>query len=277
MKMSRPTSSVRTGPPRLLQSSDERDHNERIVLPPIVASYPDYFVRAAYNPSQIPPYSPPKLATAVLPSEDNDSHRSSSHDSYDGDLDLEKSKKPYQGGPERTARQKSHVVSEQKRRENINRGFDDLRQLVPTSRGGSDSKASVLRKATWWIIQLQEENARLRSSRVSNNNSVHCHSSEDISTESGVCPTCFQKVDYSHEPPKSVIERAFAQYQNSIGRSKEQVARKSSTGKRLSSQSNRDEMDLRDDESEFLGIDAAVRNRAFYSGSVIIDSLQPHC
>lgn len=40
----------------------------------------------------------------------------------------------------------AHILSEQKRRENINSGFEELKSIVPSCRGCADSKAVILRK-----------------------------------------------------------------------------------------------------------------------------------
>jgi hypothetical protein len=44
-------------------------------------------------------------------------------------------------------RRVAHLLSEQKRRESINTGFEDLRQAIPACRDGQDSKATILKRA----------------------------------------------------------------------------------------------------------------------------------
>lgn len=52
-------------------------------------------------------------------------------------------------------RRVAHLLSEQKRRESINTGFEDLRQAIPTCRDGQDSKATILRRALEYIRELE--------------------------------------------------------------------------------------------------------------------------
>lgn len=60
-------------------------------------------------------------------------------------------------------RRQAHIASEQKRRQSINEGFEDLRRAVPTCSNASDSKAVILRKAVNYINQLAGEVARLKN------------------------------------------------------------------------------------------------------------------
>ena len=50
------------------------------------------------------------------------------------------------------ARRHAHSMSEQKRRQNINDGFEALRAIIPSCRGGNDSKAVVLRKGIQFVL-----------------------------------------------------------------------------------------------------------------------------
>ncbi|CAG8528773.1 10553_t:CDS:2 [Ambispora leptoticha] len=59
-------------------------------------------------------------------------------------------------------RRLAHILSEQKRRENINSGFEELKNIVPTCRGHADSKAVILRKAVRYIQNLESEVEKLR-------------------------------------------------------------------------------------------------------------------
>ncbi|PWZ00403.1 hypothetical protein BCV70DRAFT_205887 [Testicularia cyperi] len=52
-------------------------------------------------------------------------------------------------------RRVAHLLSEQKRRESINTGFEDLRQAIPACRDGQDSKATILRRALEYIRELE--------------------------------------------------------------------------------------------------------------------------
>jgi hypothetical protein len=52
----------------------------------------------------------------------------------------------------------NHILSEQKRRNLIKRGFDDLHDLVPEIRNGGLSKSSVLTEAANFLDMLIEEN-----------------------------------------------------------------------------------------------------------------------
>ncbi|KAF9091857.1 hypothetical protein BGX29_002727 [Mortierella sp. GBA35] len=54
-------------------------------------------------------------------------------------------------------RRLAHILSEQKRREKINGGFDELKSVIPDCAQNTDSKATILRKATAYILLLEEE------------------------------------------------------------------------------------------------------------------------
>ncbi|KAG9321367.1 hypothetical protein KVV02_002099 [Mortierella alpina] len=54
-------------------------------------------------------------------------------------------------------RRMAHILSEQKRREKINGGFDELKSVIPECADNTDSKASILRKAVDYICLLEEE------------------------------------------------------------------------------------------------------------------------
>ena len=57
----------------------------------------------------------------------------------------------------------NHIMSEQKRRDLIKRGFEQLHQLVPELRAGGLSKSSVLMEAAGFLEKLVQTNERLRS------------------------------------------------------------------------------------------------------------------
>lgn len=59
----------------------------------------------------------------------------------------------------------NHITSEQKRRNLIQQGFNEIHSLVPTLRSNrerGDSKSTVLQKTVDWIIEMQTGNERLR-------------------------------------------------------------------------------------------------------------------
>jgi len=56
----------------------------------------------------------------------------------------------------------NHIMSEQKRRDLIKRGFEDLHRLVPELRAGGLSKSSVLMEAAAFLEKLVDVNAELR-------------------------------------------------------------------------------------------------------------------
>ncbi|KAK9478133.1 hypothetical protein V1514DRAFT_331704 [Lipomyces japonicus] len=61
----------------------------------------------------------------------------------------------------------AHILSEQRRRENINGGFLELKDAIPQCRGAQDSKAAILRKAVIYIASLESEVRRLKTSQQS--------------------------------------------------------------------------------------------------------------
>ncbi|KAI1316596.1 hypothetical protein EDD11_009721 [Mortierella claussenii] len=54
-------------------------------------------------------------------------------------------------------RRLAHIQSEQKRREKINTGFDELKSVIPECAQNTDSKATILRKAVDRILELEDE------------------------------------------------------------------------------------------------------------------------
>ncbi|KAI7816911.1 hypothetical protein BC939DRAFT_497057 [Gamsiella multidivaricata] len=54
-------------------------------------------------------------------------------------------------------RRMAHILSEQKRREKINGGFDELKSVIPDCAQNTDSKATILRKAVSYILMLEDE------------------------------------------------------------------------------------------------------------------------
>lgn len=57
----------------------------------------------------------------------------------------------------------NHILSEQKRRNLIKQGFDDLCSLVPELRGGGYSKSAILIQAADWLENLLKGNEELRA------------------------------------------------------------------------------------------------------------------
>ncbi|CEH19073.1 PROTEIN MXL-2 [Ceraceosorus bombacis] len=53
-------------------------------------------------------------------------------------------------------RRMNHLISEQRRRESINAGFEELRKVLPNCREGGESKATILRRAIDHIGNLHE-------------------------------------------------------------------------------------------------------------------------
>ncbi|RUP45561.1 hypothetical protein BC936DRAFT_148011 [Jimgerdemannia flammicorona] len=52
--------------------------------------------------------------------------------------------------PHMNSRREAHILAEQKRRGNINLGFDELKSVVPTCANTTDSKAMILKKGMHW-------------------------------------------------------------------------------------------------------------------------------
>ncbi|KAH8916441.1 hypothetical protein BT69DRAFT_1340218 [Atractiella rhizophila] len=187
-----------------------------------MASFPPYQEGLApptpYSAPAIQPVENPLYYQPYPSTSDGPSRRSSSLSEDHQELTIRGSaarKSPRGEGAHlgRTPRQLAHVASEQKRRENINRGFDDLRQLIPAARGANDPKATILRKASWWIIQLQEENSRLRS----HIQSLNAGSPPNAAPQSDVCPSCMRRIDYNQDPPRELLERTYDfQVNNSV-------------------------------------------------------------
>ncbi|CAG8610478.1 13184_t:CDS:2, partial [Ambispora gerdemannii] len=83
-------------------------------------------------------------------------------------------------------RRLAHILSEQKRRENINSGFEELKNIVPMCRGHGDSKAVILRKAVRYIQNLEFELEKLRqqSGSLSPKTGSDSDASSDLSIKS---------------------------------------------------------------------------------------------
>ncbi|KAF9111298.1 hypothetical protein BGX27_005137 [Mortierella sp. AM989] len=64
---------------------------------------------------------------------------------------------PVSKEPVDPTRRVAHIISEQKRREKINGGFDELKSVIPECAQNTDSKATILRKAVDYIMALEDE------------------------------------------------------------------------------------------------------------------------
>ncbi|KAI9697240.1 MAG: hypothetical protein M1836_004804 [Candelina mexicana] len=60
------------------------------------------------------------------------------------------------------AKRANHIQSEQKRRDLIKQGFDDLGEIIPELHGGSFSKSVILVQAADWVDQMVQENRDLK-------------------------------------------------------------------------------------------------------------------
>ncbi|KAK7208568.1 hypothetical protein BZA70DRAFT_54601 [Myxozyma melibiosi] len=88
-------------------------------------------------------------------------------ESADDDIELPDSKAAPASPPSKhpsSNRRFAHILSEQRRRENINGGFLELKSSIPQCRGSQDSKAVILRKAVLYIASLESELASLKCS-----------------------------------------------------------------------------------------------------------------
>lgn len=96
------------------------------------------------------------------------------------------------GSLNNSTRRQAHIVSEQKRRQSINEGFEDLRKVVPACTNQGDSKAIVLRKAVTYISQLHAEMNRIKTGSsagaATNSNSTYGGSLPIASHSSSVAP-----------------------------------------------------------------------------------------
>lgn len=67
-------------------------------------------------------------------------------------------------------RRLAHILSEQKRREKINAGFEELKSVIPECAQNTDSKATILRKAVDRILELEGELRKYTADYDHNNN-----------------------------------------------------------------------------------------------------------
>ncbi|KAJ5175865.1 uncharacterized protein N7482_001742 [Penicillium canariense] len=88
--------------------------------------------------------------------------RSSTDTSRKGSRGTPTSKAPRENLSEEQKRT-NHILSEQKRRNLIRQGFDDLCSLVPGLRGGGFSKSAMLTQAADWLEDLLRGNEILQS------------------------------------------------------------------------------------------------------------------
>lgn len=96
------------------------------------------------------------------------------HPSWEGD-DIGKiktqKKKKNEVDPFSLARKKAHIISEQKRRQSINEGFEELKKIVP-SRNSTDSKAVILRKGNIYQYQITIHSCELYKNSTDPSNTV---------------------------------------------------------------------------------------------------------
>ncbi|RUP48818.1 Myc-type, basic helix-loop-helix domain-containing protein [Jimgerdemannia flammicorona] len=86
-------------------------------------------------------------------------------------------------------RRHAHIISEQKRRENINAGFDELKGVVPSCTNTTDSKATILKKAAEHIRKLQSQIDQLRQEIGQvDYHQHHNHPAPDIPLNSSALP-----------------------------------------------------------------------------------------
>ncbi|CAG8650119.1 6893_t:CDS:2, partial [Paraglomus occultum] len=96
------------------------------------------------------------------------------------------------------SRRLAHIRSEQKRRENINSGFEELKNIVPTCRGCADSKAIILKKAVHYIQALESEVRKLKSPSIHADHSSSSHPPVPIASAGNL-----HEPQSSHAPPIS--------------------------------------------------------------------------
>ncbi|KAI9804763.1 MAG: hypothetical protein M1825_001131 [Sarcosagium campestre] len=73
------------------------------------------------------------------------------------------SQKPIRENLTEEQKRSNHILSEQKRRNLIKQGFDDLCELVPDLKGGGYSKSAMLVQAADWLEELLRGNDTLRT------------------------------------------------------------------------------------------------------------------
>ncbi|KAF9551659.1 hypothetical protein EC957_006552 [Mortierella hygrophila] len=76
-------------------------------------------------------------------------------------------------------RRLAHILSEQKRREKINTGFEELKSVIPKCAQNTDSKATILRKAVDRILELESELRKYTGAYGHNNNNNNNNDEED--------------------------------------------------------------------------------------------------
>ncbi|KAI9819442.1 MAG: hypothetical protein M1832_004005 [Thelocarpon impressellum] len=87
---------------------------------------------------------------------DDDAHRDRSQSASAG-------QKPNRENLSEEQKRSNHILSEQKRRNLIKQGFDDLCELVPDLKGGGYSKSAMLVQAADWLEDVLKGNAELKA------------------------------------------------------------------------------------------------------------------
>ncbi|KAF9937789.1 hypothetical protein BGZ67_000885 [Mortierella alpina] len=99
-------------------------------------------------------HHPENTTTAMIP---NSSHPHQASRQQDLPVAAATASHSKQGSTVGPNRRLAHILSEQKRREKINGGFDELKSVIPDCAENADSKAMILKKATAYILLLEDE------------------------------------------------------------------------------------------------------------------------
>ncbi|KAK9376907.1 uncharacterized protein V1513DRAFT_438515 [Lipomyces chichibuensis] len=116
-------------------------------LSPLLEEFPVYTTKPDFNKRSL---SAPSLSSR----------------SHDGRIDTHSTRSsqvPSSTKSPGSNRRFAHILSEQRRRENINGGFLELKGSIPQCQGTQDSKAVILQKAVLYISSLESELTRVKS------------------------------------------------------------------------------------------------------------------
>ncbi|KAK9485968.1 hypothetical protein V1527DRAFT_451760 [Lipomyces starkeyi] len=116
-------------------------------LSPLLEEFPAYTTKPAFDKRSI---SAPSISSR----------------SHDGRVDTHFTRSgsiPSSAKSPGSNRRFAHILSEQRRRENINGGFLELKGSIPQCQGTQDSKAVILQKAVHYISSLESELNRVKS------------------------------------------------------------------------------------------------------------------
>ncbi|CAG8624349.1 3537_t:CDS:2 [Cetraspora pellucida] len=145
------------------------------MTPPQVHRGQDHHLPPFLSPPLSHASQPPMLPASMnLPTQTPMMQTSTQSTQITNSIELQsQSTQLHQPPPPQTQQQQSHtppnrriahILSEQKRRENINSGFEELKSIVPSCRGCADSKAIILRKAAHYIQALEAQIQKLKQS-----------------------------------------------------------------------------------------------------------------